>query len=176
MRVRRLLRLVPSRRRIGAWFAAGLLETFVSACIHMPPAEKTAEIEFTIDADEEINTNEKNEPSPVLVRIYELKATTAFRQASFFELLDNDTAKLGTDLVAKREFEITPGEKQTFKRDSPEATRNIGVIVGFRQIASAEWRAVADLATDSDNAFLIKINATTVTLSLRRPPRNFGIF
>lgn len=176
MSVRPLSRIVLPRRRACGWLAAGMAAHWIGACSHMAPAEKTTALEFSIDADDEINTNEKNEPSPVIVRIYELKALTAFKQASFFELLDNDTGRLGTELVAKREFEIKPGEKQAFTRDSPEATKHLGVIAGFRQIASSEWRASADLAAEGDNAFLIKINATTVTLQLKRTPRKLGIF
>lgn len=169
-------RLVLPRRRVCGWLAAGLAVPWASACGHMGPAEKTTALSFTLVADEQINTNERDEPSPVLLRLYELKAPSAFRQASFFELLDNDTARLGTDLVAKREFELTPGETQTFTRATPEATKHIGVIAGFRQIGSARWRALADLPAQDESAFLIKIDAATVTLTLQRPPRKLGIF
>ncbi len=90
-------------------------------------------------------------------------------------LLDNDTAKLGPDLVAKREFELKPGEKKS-SRGKTVRTRHIGVIAGFRQISAAEWRATADLAEGRDNAFLIKINATTVTLTLQGTSRKYGLF
>ncbi len=169
-------RFVLPRRRVCGWLASGLAAHWASACGHMGPAERTTSLAVTIEADERINTNERDEPSPVLVRLYELKAPSAFRQASFFELLDNDTARLGTDLVAKREFELTPGETRTFTRATPEATKHIGVIAGFRQIGSAQWRALADLPAQDESTFLVKIDATTVTLTLQRPPRKLGLF
>lgn len=169
-------RLVLPRRRVCGWLASGLAAHWASACGHRGPAERTTSLAVTIEADERINTNERDEPSPILLRLYELTAPSAFRQASFFDLLDNDTARLGTDLVAKREFELTPGETQTFARATPEATKHIGVMAGFREIGSARWRALADLPAQDESAFLIKIDATTVTLTLQRPPRTLGIF
>lgn len=167
---------VPLRRDLCGWLVAGITAPWISACTVTPASEKTTSLAFTLDADDEINTNESDVPSPVVVRIYELKATSAFEQASFFELLDNDTAKLGPDLVAKREFELKPGEKKIFTRETPSATRHIGVIAGFRQISAAEWRATADLAEGRDNAFLVKINATTVALTLQHTSAKYGLF
>ena len=48
---------------------------------------------------------------------------------------------LGGDLVAKRELEIKPGEKQSFDRSSPYDTKFIAAIAGFRSIDKATWRA-----------------------------------
>ncbi|MDQ0446953.1 type VI secretion system lipoprotein TssJ [Methylobacterium aerolatum] len=171
-----LLRREVRRRQLCGWLAAGLGAPLVSACALGPPAEKTNSLEITLDADEGINPNERNEPAPVVVRLYELRATSTFEQASFFDLLDNDTAKLGADLVAKREYELKPGEKKVITRDAPSAARYLGVIAGFRQITAAEWRASADIVPDRDNGFLIKIDATTVTLTRQRASFKFGIF
>ncbi len=171
-----LLRSVPTRRRLGGWLAAGLGAPWLAGCAFSPPAEKTVSLQITLDADEGINPNERNEPAPVVVRLYELRATSAFEQASFFDLLDNDTAKLGAELVAKREYELKPGEKKVITRDAPSAAQHLGVIAGFRQITASEWRATADIVPDRDNGFLIKIDATTVTLTRQRASYKFGIF
>ena len=62
---------------------------------------KTTPIKFVIQADQLVNPNVEGEPSPIVVRIYELKSTTNFAQAQFFELFDNDAKRLGPDLVAR---------------------------------------------------------------------------
>lgn len=161
----------PLRRHLCGWLAASVGASWIGGCA-LPKPEVTTPLTVTIDADAEINTNEKGNPSPVVLRLYELTATETFERASFFELLDGDTAKLGTELVAKREFEIKPGETKVLTRDSPAATRHLGVIAGFREITAAEWRAIVDVKPDQDNAFLLSITATTVTL--RRAPRSSG--
>jgi type VI secretion system protein VasD len=141
------------------------------------PSVKTTSLEFAIEADQEINPNENGEPSPIVLRVYELKTKSAFEQASFFELLDSDTTKLGTDLVAKREFEVKPGDKSTFTRDSPSDAKHIGVIAGFRQIDTATWRSVVDIVPDRTNSFLIQVTSLAVKIELARATRStLGLF
>lgn len=141
------------------------------------PSVKTNSLEFTIEADQEINLNANGEPSPILLRAYELKTKSAFEQASFFELLDGDTTKLGADLVAKREFEIKPGDKSTFTRDSPTDAKHIGVIAGFRQIEAATWRSVVDIVQDRNNSFVIQVTSLAVKIELARATRSIpGLF
>lgn len=166
----------PTRRAALTWLIAAPGLGAVGGCGGGTPAVKTTALEFGIEADQEININTDGLPSPVVLRIYELKTKSAFEQASFFELLDGDSAKLGTDLVAKREFEVKPGEKASFKRDSPTDAKHIGVIAGFREIETAQWRSVVDIVPDRDNAFVIQVTALAVKISLARASRNFGMF
>jgi len=163
----------PTRRAaLGCLLAAPAI---VGGCGGTPTVKTTA-LEFGIEADQEININTNGQPSPVVLRVYELKTKSAFEQASFFELLDGDSAKLGTDLVAKREFEVKPGEKASFRRDSPTDAKHIGVIAGFREIETAQWRSVVDIVPDRDNAFVIQVTALAVKITLARASRSFGMF
>ncbi|MGY3609362.1 MULTISPECIES: type VI secretion system lipoprotein TssJ [unclassified Bradyrhizobium] len=125
---------------------------------------KTTPIKFVIEADEFVNPNAHGKPSPVVVRIYELKSTTTFTQAQFFELFDDDTKRLGPDLVAKREVELTPGDKVAFERDTPIETRNVGVVAGFRTGNDAQWRSTAEIKPDRDNRILVKLTAGAVSI------------
>ncbi|AZO78239.1 MULTISPECIES: type VI secretion system lipoprotein TssJ [unclassified Bosea (in: a-proteobacteria)] len=167
--------LLPTRRSLLAGLAVGAGAPLIAACSSGPPAAKTTSLEFGIEADQEINANENGDPSPIVLRVYELKTKNAFEQASFFELLDSDTAKLGADLVSKRELEVKPGEKSSFKRESPTEAKHIGVIAGFRQIEVAQWRSLVDIVPDRDNAFLITVRALAVKIELQRASRNFGL-
>lgn len=163
------------RRLIVGGLASLIGTPLLGGCSSGPPAAKTTSLEFGIEADQEINLNASNDPSPILLRVYELKMKTAFEQASFFDLLDNDTMKLGQDLIAKREFEVKPGEKSSFKRDSPAEAKHVGVIAGFRQIDVAQWRSIVDIVPDRNNAFLITVNALAVKIALQNASRNFGL-
>jgi len=168
--------LLPSRRLLLGGLVACTGAALAGGCSSGPPAAKTTSLEFAIEADQEINVNENGDPSPIVIRVYELKTKNAFEQASFFELLDNDTAKLGGDLVAKREFEVKPGEKSSFTRESPAEAKHVGVIAGFRQIEAAQWRSIVDIVPDRDNAFLITIRALTMKIELQRASRRLGLF
>ncbi|KRR19670.1 type VI secretion system lipoprotein TssJ [Bradyrhizobium retamae] len=125
---------------------------------------KTTPIKFVVEADELVNPNAHGKPSPVVVRIYELKSTASFTQAQFFELFDDDAKRLGPDLVAKREIELTPGEKFDFERNTPIETRNVGVIAGFRSGNDAQWRSTAEIKPDRDNRISVKLTAQAVSI------------
>lgn len=164
-----------SRRAVLRGFVGAPVWMALSGCAGTPSV-KTNSLEFAIEADQEININTNGEAAPVVLRLYELKSKSIFEQASFFELLDGDTAKLGADLVAKREFEVKPGEKSTFTRDSPSDAKHVGVIAGFREIETAQWRSLIDIVPDLTNSFLVQVTALAVKITLARASRNFGIF
>jgi type VI secretion system protein VasD len=148
----------------------------LGACASGTPAVKTTALEYNISADDDININTNGEPSPIVLRVYELKTKTAFEQASFFELLDGDTAKLGPEMVGKREFEVKPGEKSTFKRDTPADAKHIGVIAGFRELNTATWRSIVDIVPDRTNEFVIQVTALAVKIELAKASRNLSLF
>ncbi len=161
----------PSRRKL----MTSLSLLFISGCAGGDKGPKTTGLRFIVDADELINPNTESQPSPVVLRIYELKSLTAFQQATFFELLDNDTALLGQDMVAKREIEIKPGERQAFDRATPVETHFIGVIAGFRENDKATWRTSLELVPEQAGAVVVKLTAQAVSISLTRD-RSFGLF
>jgi type VI secretion system protein VasD len=136
--------------------------------------EPQTALSFTVTADSTINPNEEGEPSPVLLRIYDLKNTGVFEQATLFELLDDDQGRLGSDLVGRRELEIKPGDSSTFERETSADTRHIGVVAAFRNIDTATWRATAPVEPRSDNRIDIALSSTTVQIEGRRV--RFGLF
>ncbi|WP_084801370.1 type VI secretion system lipoprotein TssJ [Bradyrhizobium sp. Ec3.3] len=144
--------------------SGALLIAAVGASCSIDKSLKTTSIKFVIQTDPLVNQNARGEPSPVVVRIYELKSTTNFDRAQFFELLDNDAKRLGPDLVAKRETELKPGEKYDFERNTPIDTRYIGVIAGFRLGNDAQWRSTAEIKPDRDNTILVKLTAHAISV------------
>ena len=161
----------PTRRMLLASFSLLL----VSGCGGGDPGPKTTGLRFIVAADDLINPNTESQPSPVVLRIYELKSLNAFQQATFFQLLDNDTALLGQDMLGKRELEIKPGEKQAFDRATPVETRFIGVIAGFRESDKATWRTSLELAPQQGGSIVVKLTAQAVSISLTRD-KSFGLF
>ncbi|WP_426441377.1 type VI secretion system lipoprotein TssJ [Bradyrhizobium genosp. P] len=139
-------------------------------------SSKTTPIRFVIEADELVNPNTHGNPSPVVIRIYELKSTTSFTQAQFFELFDDDAKRLGPDLVAKREVELTPGDTVDFERDTPIETRNVGVIAGFRSGNDAQWRSTAEIKPNRDNKISVKLTAQAVSIEEEASRKWWKIF
>lgn len=72
-------------------------------------------IEFVMDSD--INPDERKTPSPLFIRMYELKATKMIRRADFIEIYERDKEVLGADMVAVhklRHFEPGEGRAEHF--------------------------------------------------------------
>lgn len=109
-----------------------------------PPAvvpERTLEI--SVRADPSLNPDARNRPTPVVVRVYELKVPQSFLAADFFSLFDKDQATLGADMASREELQLRPGEEMRLPAHElkPEV-RAIGVFVAYRDVERSRWRAV----------------------------------
>ena len=117
-------------RILGCKFAmAACLAVAVAACAGAP---KPARITGTIEASAQVNPSASKRPSPLLLRIYELKSAAAFNHADFMSLYQRDQAELATDLLGKDEFVLAPGESKGFAKTLALETRFLGVVAAFR--------------------------------------------
>jgi type VI secretion system protein VasD len=116
----------------------------LAACATPPP--KPVSVKVTLTASADVNPDAQNRPSPIVVRIYQLKDDGAFKDADFFALYDKEAATLAAALVSRMEFELTPG--QTLTTDYPVSpdTKFIGVAAAYRDIYNAQWHAQAGSA------------------------------
>ena len=126
-------------RIFGLHPAAALAAALVlTACGSAPP--KPAQVSGTIEATAQVNPSTSKRPSPLLVRVYELKSITAFNAADFMSLYQRDQTELATDMVAKEEFVLAPGETKTFSKTLALDTRFLGVVAAYRDVEHAKWR------------------------------------
>lgn len=109
-----------------------------------PPPTAVPSALFDVTADVEINPDLDGIPKPVLLRIYELRASAAFDRASFFDLQDKDDGQLGGDFVRRDEFLIMPGQRQTIERKGNADVRAFGLFAAFRDLEHSTWRASVD--------------------------------
>ncbi|KAA8982816.1 MULTISPECIES: type VI secretion system lipoprotein TssJ [Gammaproteobacteria] len=93
-----------------------------------------------VTAGESVNPDSGERPSPVLLRVYELRSRDAFRDAGFDALHDDPEAALGEDLVGMEETMLRPGGSWQTERALQEGTRYLGVTAAFRNIDDARWR------------------------------------
>jgi type VI secretion system protein VasD len=106
------------------------------------PKPYLAHVEITASAD--VNPDATSRPSPVVVRIYQLNQDSAFNGADFFALYDGAEKVLTAQLVGTpREVVVAPSERKTIDLEVLPEARFIGVLAAFRDIRSAQWRAIA---------------------------------
>jgi type VI secretion system protein VasD len=131
-----------------AVLAVGTLLISCASGPKIPPPAPTAEpssLSITINVSGNANPDIRGRPSPVVVRLYELRTTTNFESADFFSLNDKDQATLGGDIVNRDEFFMQPGQSHTILRKAGPTSRGIGVFAAYRDLERSKWRAVATI-------------------------------
>ena len=97
-------------------------------------------IKADMHADNGLNPDLNGRPSPLVVRLYELKSLSVFNNADFFNLFEQDVALLGDELQMRDELAFQPGENKTLQRELRPDTRYIGIVGAYRDIENARWR------------------------------------
>lgn len=114
-----------------------------------------------------VNPDQNGRPSPIVLRIYELKALGKFKAADFYGLLNDDAALLGKDLVHREEMHVKPGAKQPYHRTVTTDTEHIGVIAAYRNINDAVWKAMAPVPANQTSVFSISVNDLTLSIKAK---------
>jgi type VI secretion system protein VasD len=134
--------------------AALLLSAVVATACGKPPViapppmtiaaapESKITAEMTISAAADANPDRTGRPSPVVVRIYQLRTDTAFNAASFNELFEKEDEALGAELISRDEYVLAPQDTRTLKVAIAGETRFLGAVAGFRDILNAQWRVL----------------------------------
>jgi type VI secretion system protein VasD len=124
-----------------------------------PPPPK---LSISVVAARRLNPDIRGRASPVVVRLYELKSVAPFDSADFMSLYEKDRSVLGSELVAREEFMLEPGESKAIDKLLAPEVRCLGVVVTFREIERAQWRGVVNLVPGKDNAVVIKLEDVLV--------------
>ena len=105
------------------------------------PAEAKTKAAMTLMANADTNPDGSGRPSPIVVRVYQLKTDGAFKGADFFALYDDDQKVLGAEMISRDEYVLAPAERKTIDVTVSSDTRFIGALAAFRD-RNAESRAL----------------------------------
>lgn len=121
-------------------------------------------LDAKIEASSKVNPDDSGRASPIVLRIYELKAADTFQNTDFFSLYDKESATLGQDMNGREEIEVQPGGSKTVNRKVQPDTQYIGVMAAFRDIDQAHWRATYKLSPHKTNSVTIKLGRNSVSI------------
>ena len=107
--------------------------------VQITPLELT-EADLTLDAGDQLNPDLNGRPSPIVVRLFELKHPVAFEHADFFSLYERAKESLAPDLVVSEELELRPGEHVTLRLSVDPGSRYVGVLAAYRDLPETKWR------------------------------------
>ena len=121
-----------------------------------------AAVELHFHAIAGLNPGANGQAAPVRVRIFELKNAATFSRSDYFALADRAQSTLGLDLLDQDEVVVQPGQQLSIQRDLNPATRQIGVLVGYRELDRAQWRAVINVAPRQSSEYQISLDVRAV--------------
>lgn len=142
-----------------------LLTSCAKEPINPPPpvtANEEARVALHMVADPRLNPGATGVAAPVRVRLYELKSPANFMRADYFDLAERAALTLGPDLIDQDEIWVYPGEQRQLSRKLNTSTRHVGLVVAYRDIDQAQWRALLTVASGQVNKFLINLDALGV--------------
>lgn len=151
------------------WKFLALLLTFgiaVGGCSR-DKAPDPSPVSVVLSASVDANPDRNGRPSPVLVRVYELKSTGAFETADFFAMLEQDRAVLGSEMVNSWEFQLDPGESTELDASFQAASGFLGVFAAYRNIERARWRAVTSIRPGRENELAVNVGRIDVSIEPR---------
>lgn len=119
-------------------------------------------LNMTVVASAQVNPDARRRPSPVVVRVFELKASTLFEQADFVSLFEKDQAVLAAELVSREEFVLRPGETKPLTKPLAPETKFVGVMAAFRELERARWRAVVPVVAGKKNVIEVSLDGIVV--------------
>lgn len=131
-----------------------------------PPKPIPTSVSGHIVAAAALNPSVSQRPSPLVLRLYELRSATAFNQAEFMALYQADQATLGADLVSREEVLLQPGEIRPMGKPLAADTRFIGVVAVYRDLERSRWRAIVPIKLNQANPLTIHADALAVSASV----------
>ncbi|MCF6236910.1 MAG: type VI secretion system lipoprotein TssJ [Gammaproteobacteria bacterium] len=144
-----------------------LMVLIMSSCASNTPKQRTFTGHLIVAPN--ANPDHQGRPSPIIVKIYQLKEVSAFQESDFFSLFDEGRAILSGDLISVEERELQPGISYDYTADVDPATTYIAMIAAFRDIEKARWRVVVKLPEKDFFDFIknriLQVNVSDLSVS-----------
>lgn len=118
----------------------------LASCAALSPFSTMTKLDLTLTASDQLNPDLNGRPSPVVLRMFELKHPVAFENADFFSLYERPRETLSPDLIASEELELRPGETVVLKLDIAGGGRYVGLLAAYRDLPHAQWRYTLPVA------------------------------
>lgn len=156
---------IPSR-----WLFVALAAAALGACAGRPPPPPPPPpaptvLRAELVADAALNPDVRGRPSPLIVRVLELKSRTAFDGTDFFALFNREKDALGTDLVAVEELVLQPGSAANLDRTLGPDTRFVGVLAAYRNLERARWRTAVAIPPHRTTRLTITAGALGIAVA-----------
>ena len=145
------------------WLSAALLTLTLSAavsCSHAPPpppVEKPKcgepeQLYLVVSGSDRMNLDEGGQSLATVMRAYQMKSIDKLQDVNYPDLWQGDSDALGPDLLATKEFTLSPGGKLQVKIARESGAEFLVVMGIFRQESGTAWRAVKRLGPPDEKS------------------------
>lgn len=134
------------------------------AAAEPPPKASPTTVKVHMIVSGDANPDIDGRPSPIVIRIYELKSLGKFEEADFYKLFENYDSQLGPELVASEQYNLKPSDVSIIKRTLSAETRYIGVSAAFRDINQAIWKDTLELPDEKTTDLLVFIGRLNISV------------
>ena len=124
-------------------------------------------VDLRLIAKGDLNPDDNGRPSPLVVRVIELRSAQSFEAAEFFALFEAEQDTLGADWVASEEIELKPGDIKDLKIALQPDSQLIGVIGAYRQLSNANWRMIVPLRLHEKNQQTLILGSNGIAVASR---------
>ncbi|CAH0129018.1 type VI secretion system lipoprotein TssJ [Pseudomonas brassicacearum] len=118
----------------------------LGGCTTLSPFSTMTKLNLTLTANDQLNPDLNGRPSPVVVRLFELRHPVAFENSDFFSLYERARETLAPDLVSSEELELRPGETVELRLGITGDGRYVGILAAYRDLPHARWRYTLPVA------------------------------
>lgn len=153
-------------------FVFMVISIFITACSSVNGWVGTklgfdTDLALSLQVDSDINPDDKSTPSPLFVRLYELKSTKMFNKADFIGLYERDKEVLGADFVAKQELKrLIPGTSREEKFVLKKETKFIALYAEFLNYKASKYKVITPIVANNVVATSITVQISGNTLKL----------
>ncbi len=130
----------------------------LSGCSALSPNSDLTKLDLSLQGSDQLNPDLNGRPSPIVIRLLELKHPVAFENADFFSLYQRPKEALSPDLVIQEELELRPGEQRELKLFVQDGSRYVGVLAAYRDLPESSWRFVIPLQHKAQNRIELRLD------------------
>lgn len=131
----------------------------LTGCAALSPYSDMTKLDLTLNGSDQLNPDLNGRPSPIVLRLIELKHPVAFETADFFSLYQRPKEALSPDMVVLEELELRPGEQREMKLSVQPGSRYVGVLAAYRDLPESNWRVVIPLQERERNSSVLTLDA-----------------
>lgn len=131
----------------------------LGGCAALSPYSDMTKLDLTLNGSDQLNPDLHGRPSPIVLRLIELKHPVSFETADFFSLYQRPKEALSPDMVVLEELELRPGEQRELKLSVQPGSRYVGVLAAYRDLPESNWRVVIPLQERERNSSVLSLDA-----------------